>query len=82
MEILICRICNLGDTVCAMPAKGTRWVVPPGDLVKATDTLKKAVNQLQSWSEKDKQGRAVIAKYMFAKMAEGLIAALNSIHTL
>jgi hypothetical protein len=82
MKILIYRIANLGDRVCAMPAKGTRWVVPPGDLVKATNTLKKAVNRLQSWCKMGEQGRVLLTKHTFAKKAEGLIAALNSIHTL
>ena len=60
--------------------KGSGWVVPPGDLAKATHIVKTAVNQFQLWSVMGEQGRLIVKRHTFAKMAEGLIAALNSVH--
>jgi len=59
--------------------KGTGWVVPPGDLEATIRTIKTAMSQRPSWSSMGEIGRAVIANHTFAKMAEGISAALASV---
>jgi glycosyltransferase involved in cell wall biosynthesis len=59
--------------------KGTGWVVPPGDLAAVSRTLKTAVAQSSSWPAMGEQGRFVVANHTFARMAEGVLAALASL---
>lgn len=72
--VIVSNACGCAPDL--VDGKGTGWIVPPANLAETVSVLRTAISQFESWPEIGARGRDMISKHTFARMSEGILAAL------